>query len=54
MWGISPNNLDVLLEYLGGQHDHLRRQVVLFKPRKNYEACVKTQYMDNMCNKKGK
>jgi hypothetical protein len=43
MLGISPKNLDVLLKYLGGLHSHLRRQVMLFKPRTIDEAlCAST------------
>jgi hypothetical protein len=43
MLGISPKNLDVLLKYLGGLHSHLRRQVMLFKPRIVDEAmCAST------------
>jgi hypothetical protein len=40
MLGISPKNPNVLLKYLGGLHSHLRRQVMLFKPRIVDEAYV--------------
>jgi hypothetical protein len=38
--GISPKNPDVLLKYLGDLQSHLRKQVMLFKPRTVDEACV--------------
>jgi hypothetical protein len=40
MLGISPKNLDVVLKYLGGLHNHLQKQVMLFKPRTMDEACI--------------
>jgi hypothetical protein len=38
--GYISQEPDVLLKYLGGLHSHLRRQVMLFKPRTIDEACV--------------
>ena len=38
--GISPKNVDVLLNYLGGLHIHLINQVILFIPNTIDEACV--------------
>jgi hypothetical protein len=43
---ISPKNLDVLLKYLGGLHDDLRRQMVLFKTRTVDEAYVQARHLD--------
>jgi hypothetical protein len=40
MLGISPENLDVLLKYMGGLHNKLWKKVMLFKPRIIDEACV--------------
>jgi hypothetical protein len=54
MLGISPKNLDVLLKYLGGLHSHLRKQVMLFKPKIIDEACVQAQCLENIGHKKGK
>jgi hypothetical protein len=53
MLGISPKNPYVLLKYLGGLHNHLRKQVMLFKPKKIDEACVKAHYLENIGHKKG-
>jgi hypothetical protein len=53
MLGISPKNLDVPLKYLGGLYSHLRRQVMLFKPRIVDEASVQAQYLEYMDKKKG-
>lgn len=46
MLGISPNNLYVLLNYLGGLHHHLREKLMLFKPKLVNEACVQVQYLE--------
>jgi hypothetical protein len=54
MLGISPKNPYVLLKYLGGLHNHLWKQVMLFKPRSVDEACVQAQYLENIGLKKGK
>jgi len=51
--GISPKNQDVVLNYLGGLHNHLRRQVMLFKPRKIDEASMQARYLENVDKKKG-
>jgi hypothetical protein len=40
MLGISTKNPDVLLKYLGGLHNHLQKQVMLFNPMAIGEACV--------------
>jgi hypothetical protein len=53
MLGISPKNPNLLLEYLGGLNNHLRKQVILFKPRTVDEACVHVQYLENIGQKKG-
>ena len=41
MLGISPKNLDVLVEYLGGLHINLYKKVMLFKHVLVDEACIK-------------
>jgi hypothetical protein len=46
MLGISPKNPYVLHKYLGGLHSHLRKQVILFKPRKMEKACVQAQLLE--------
>jgi hypothetical protein len=51
--GISPKNSNVFLKHIGGQHSHLRRQVMMFKPRKIDEAYVQAQYVENMGKNKG-
>ena len=48
MFGISPNNPNVLLKYLGGLHCHLCEKVMLFKPKLVDEACVQAQYLQNI------
>jgi hypothetical protein len=53
MLGIAPKSLYVLLKYLGGLHSHLKKQVILFKPRTMDKACVHAQYMENIGHKKG-
>jgi hypothetical protein len=53
MMGISPKNPDVLLKYLGGLHNHLRKQVMFFDPRITDEACVQARYLENIGYKKG-
>ena len=53
MLGISPRIPDVFLKYIGGLHSHLQKQVILFKPKKIDEACVQTQYPENIGYKKG-
>ena len=50
---ISPKNPDVLLKYLGGLHNHLWKQVMLFNPRIVDEAYVQAQYLENISHKKG-
>jgi hypothetical protein len=49
MLGISPKNPNVLLKYLGGLHNHLRKKVMLFNPGTIDEACVKARYL--ICNR---
>ena len=48
MLGISPKNPYVLLEYLGGLHNHLQKEVMLFEPRIVDEACVHAQCLENI------
>jgi hypothetical protein len=52
MLGISPKNPNAILKYMGGLHSHLRKKVMIFKPRKVDEACVQAQYLENMGHKK--
>jgi len=53
MLGISPKNLIIFLKYLGGLHNHLQKQVILFKPRTIDEPSVQEKYLENIGNKKG-
>ena len=53
MLGISPNNPDVLLKYLGGLHNHLQNSVIMFKTRTMDEVCVHAQYLENIGQNKG-
>jgi hypothetical protein len=53
MLGISPKN-PIVLKYLGGLHNHLRKQVMLFIPRKLDDACIQTQYLENIGQKNEK
>lgn len=48
MFGISSKNPNVLLKYLGGLHLHLCEQMMLFNPKSVDEACVQTQYLENI------
>jgi hypothetical protein len=50
---ISPKNLDVFLNYMGGLHSHLRNHMMFFKPRKLDDSCVQEQYLENIGQKKG-
>jgi hypothetical protein len=40
MLAISPKNQNVLLKNMGGLHSHVRKQVIIFKPRTMDKACV--------------
>jgi hypothetical protein len=53
MLDISTKNSDVLLKYLGCLRNHLRRKVVLFKPRTVYKGYVQAQNLENMNKNKG-
>jgi hypothetical protein len=53
MLGIYPKNPYVLIKYLWGLHSHLRKHVILFKPRIMDEACVQAQYLENIGPKEG-
>ena len=50
--GMSLNNPYVLIKYLGGIHSHLRRQAMLFKPIIVDDACIESQYLENVDRKK--
>jgi hypothetical protein len=43
MLGISPKKPDVLFKYMGDLHSHLRKKVMLFKPRIVDDARVQAQ-----------
>ena len=51
MLGISPRSLDVVMNYLGGLHCHLQKQVMFFKPKTIDDTCVQEQYPDNVGHK---
>jgi len=52
MLGISPKNLDVVCKYLWDLHKNLHKQVMIFKHRTIYKACVQTQYLENIGHNK--
>jgi len=53
MVGISLKNPNVLLEYFGDLHNHLWKQVILFKTMIIDEACVQERYLENIGHNKG-
>ena len=52
MLGISPENPDVLLKYLGRLHRDLREQVMFSKPKSMDDTCVQAQYLENIALKR--
>jgi hypothetical protein len=53
MMGISTKNPYLLLNYMGGIYSHFQKQVMVFKPNRVDEACVKENYLENIGHKKG-
>jgi hypothetical protein len=53
MLGTSPKNPYVVLKYLGGLYNDLRKKVILFKPMNVDEAYVKENYLEIIGHTKG-